>query len=156
MSSLQARFWAKVNKTEYCWEWTGRPNGTGYGDFKLNNKVDGKINVRVHRYSWTISFGPIPNGLKVCHKCDNPICVRPEHLFLGTDADNARDKVSKGRQSCLKGEANPDAVLTDAQVISIRLQYTGAWGQQTALAKKYNVSQHTIWRVVKGKSWKHI
>ena len=84
-------FWGKVKKTDYCWEWTASKT-YGYGQFVFNKK-----HYRAHRFSWGIHFGDIPAGLIVCHKCDNPSCVRPDHLFLGTTKDNVSDKLSKGR-----------------------------------------------------------
>lgn len=87
------RFWAQVQKTETCWLWKGFPTGANkYGDFQ----VDG-VRYRAHRYSYEMAKGPIPDGMKVLHRCDNPICVNPDHLFLGTQGDNMRDMTRKGR-----------------------------------------------------------
>jgi hypothetical protein len=91
----EERFWSKVQKTETCWLWMGarHPHG-GYGQF-----VGPPIKeLRAHRYSWVLAYGPIPDGLLVCHRCDNPPCVRPDHLFLGTHLDNALDMMAKGRK----------------------------------------------------------
>lgn len=87
-----ARFDAKVVRSDNCWEWTGSRNDFGYGLFYLKGDQ-----VRAHRYSYERAFGAVPDGLYVLHKCDNPKCVRPDHLFLGTLVDNSRDMVSKGR-----------------------------------------------------------
>ena len=99
------RFWSYVNRTPGCWEWTGalskrkrgdrRQRGAGYGHFM----VTWKTITMAHRYSWELAHGPIPPGLFVCHRCDNPKCVRPDHLFLGTALDNTRDMIAKGRHA---------------------------------------------------------
>jgi hypothetical protein len=92
---LLKRFWDKVRKDNYCWEWTAGSRGkTGYGSLKVNKKV-----IDSHRVSWMIYFGSIPDGMCVCHKCDNRKCIRPDHLFLGTKGDNNRDMFRKGRNT---------------------------------------------------------
>ena len=90
------RFWAKVCKTNGCWTWTASKNPHGYGQIRLSGKL-----TLAHRVSWTIHNGVIPEGLFVLHICDNPPCVRPDHLFLGTQKDNIRDAVAKKRHSML-------------------------------------------------------
>lgn len=88
----ERRFWAKTDRSGECWLWTGAKNPAGYGSFSMNGTND-----MAHRTSWTLTYGPIPEGMFVCHHCDNPPCVRPDHLFLGTALDNMLDKVAKGR-----------------------------------------------------------
>jgi len=85
-------FWSKVQKSDGCWTWAGATWGRGYGAFKHEGRQ-----VYAHRFAWEMAKGPIPAGLFVCHHCDNPLCVRPDHLFLGTHTDNMRDASRKGR-----------------------------------------------------------
>lgn len=97
--SIEARFWSKVNKTDSCWLWTGSRTGRRrmHGQFHLA-KIDGRPrNIYPHRFSWMLAYGSIPNTLQVLHRCDVGICVRPEHLFLGTQDDNLKDAARKGR-----------------------------------------------------------
>ena len=95
MPTLEERFWSKVEMIPFhpCWEWMGFRNEWGYGQVAISHRSP----ERAHRLSWIIHYGPIPRGLFVCHRCDNPGCVRPDHLFLGTTTDNMRDMISKGR-----------------------------------------------------------
>lgn len=93
LESALSRFWGRVDKTDGCWVWTGRPySERGYGRFVFAGR-----NVRVHRFSYEVHFGPIPIGMFVCHHCDNPLCVRPDHLFCGSNSDNMLDAIRKGR-----------------------------------------------------------
>lgn len=149
---LIARFWEKVDKNiSYdCWIWTGAKHPKGYGHIGINGN-----NHRVHRVSWELHHGrKIPIGMCVCHKCDNPSCVNPDHLFLGTHKDNAQDRNVKNRH--VKGEQIKFSRLTEEQVIEIKSIYTGKWGEQTKLAIEYNVGTSTISNIINGKAWKHI
>lgn len=121
-----------------CWEWSGGTSGSGYG--KL---FDGAGTASAHRVAHKAWIGPIPDGMSVLHRCDNRICIRPEHLFLGTTADNAQDMHAKGRQ-------NDPLKLTDDQVAQIRATYTGKHGEQTKIARAYGVSGALISLIVRG------
>jgi HNH endonuclease len=92
--SDEARFWTYIKKADGCWGWTGKPNGAGYGAMRVNGRT-----TRAHRVSWVIHNGSIPLGIHVLHRCDNPPCCNPDHLWLGTNADNMADKVRKNRQA---------------------------------------------------------
>ena len=135
-----AAFWAKVNKTDDCWLWTGYRNWAGYG--LIHN---GAINKRVitHRFSWEIANGPIPEGLNVLHRCDVPACVNPGHLFLGTVKENMVDKARKGR--------DPVSQLTADQVRDIR----GLFGKmkQKDIAARFNVNHGVISKLKKRKTY---
>lgn len=144
-------FWKRVEIIPFhaCHEWTGPKSPKGYG---WHTAFGAKM---AHRVSWIYHNGKIPKGLHVLHKCDNPGCVRIEHLYLGTNNDNIRDKVNKGRAHKLTGSTNPSAILNEKQVHSIRHLYKNG-ATQVFLAKKFNVSQQTISSITRRKIWIHI
>lgn len=148
---LAERFWNKVQKTESCWLWLGSSNRRGYGAID----VDGVL-LRSHRVSWELANGPIPDGLYVLHRCDNPSCVNPEHLFIGTQKENMQDCSRKGRKAGLAGNENPAAKLTAEDVHNIRkLHATGVGGNQ--IAKMYpQVSLSAIFRIIARRSWQSV
>jgi hypothetical protein len=132
-----------------CWNWTAARFTNGYGHFMVSEK-NGRP---AHRVSYELHRGPIPKGFHVCHSCDNPLCINPSHLFLGTPADNMADKVAKGRQSRLKGVNSGRSVLTDDDVIAIR----AAVGlTQRELGERYGVGARQISYIRNGKSWSHL
>lgn len=138
-----------VKELGKCWIWKGAKI-SGYGTFKCGFRSQ-----KAHRISWLILRAVIPNGMDVLHKCDNPACVNPNHLFLGTDLDNARDRVSKGRQYDLKGHKHPLTKLTEADVLKIRELATKGFGN-TRLGKRFGVCGSAIGHIVHRKNWKHI
>jgi len=159
-SLLPARFWAKVNpngpipphcpELGPCWGWTAALFRDGYGAFK----ADG-TKVRIHRTSYAALVGPIPEGLFVCHRCDNHPCVRPSHLFVGTPVDNAADRERKGRNNPPRGERVGSAKLTEAQVLEIRrLAREGL--TQRAIARQFGVSQFLVSLIIRREIWKHV
>ncbi len=149
-----ARFNSKIDKSSPngCWEWTAGAIRNGYGRFKLHGK-----DVLAHRVAYKIYVGDIPDGLFVCHSCDNPRCCNPAHLWLGTNADNTKDMVEKGRcrSAGPRGEQNGMSRLTKADVLEIKSKR--AYGtNQYVLAKEYGVSQSLISLVCSGKVWSHV
>jgi hypothetical protein len=145
----QERFWNFVDRSGDCWVWVSRVDDGGYATFSVNGG-----NVRASRFMWELVNGSIPDGMFICHKCDNRTCVNPDHLFLGTPADNARDRDSKGRSR--RGEKHNLAVLTEEQVKAIRDEYIPGEVGYGKLSRKYGVDKGTIAYVVKGKSWRHL
>lgn len=153
---IEQRFWSKVNKNgptmphmdTSCWVWTMGYWRFGYGRFQLNWKKA----VYAHRVSWELINGPIPVGLFVLHKCDNPPCINPAHLFLGTNTDNMRDMASKGRAGVKTGMDNPKTKLTPVQVNEIRSRYIPRKVSQRILAKEYGVTQTAIYYILTGKN----
>lgn len=152
-ASRADRFWVKVDKRgpDECWEWTGARNERGYGWFRTDRGAEA-----ASRVAYRLTFGSIPHGLHVCHRCDNPPCVNPAHLWLGTNADNTRDRDEKGRHVSLRGEAATGARLTAAQVEAIRDTYARGGVTQYQLADAYGVSQSTVGLIVRGQSWRDV
>jgi len=150
----KSRFWEKVDKRgpDDCWEWQAAKTHSGYGAFRAPNGMH-----PAHRYSYELHHGPIPDGMVICHKCDNPPCVNPIHLFLGTDKDNVADMLKKGRNgdTGLKGEANHKSKLSAEQVQAIRQR--AAKGETLAsLAREYGMSDVNIGDIVRRRTWRHI
>jgi len=142
-------FWSKANKTDTCWIWTaGKSNRkNNYGAFWSESGT-----VAAHRYAHKLINGPIPKGIQVLHRCDNPPCVRPSHLFLGTNKDNVEDRVRKGRTGPRCGSFNGNSRLSENKVIQIRrLLLQGI--AKTKIAKKYKVSDTCIRHIAQGITW---
>ena len=145
----------KINKTTGCWEWQGSKRN-GYGRMIIGSRTDGtRKTVSTHRLSYELHYGEIPQGMEICHKCDNPCCINPDHLFAGTRQDNVDDRERKGRNNPPKGEKHPKAKLTELDVLTIkekRLQGV-SFGK---LAKEYGVCKKTIQDAVSGKTWSYL
>jgi hypothetical protein len=146
---LEERFWKSVKKTDGCWFWIAAASQDGYGEISIKGK-----NVGAHRISWVLHYGEIPDGLWVLHKCDNPPCVRPDHLFLRTQKHNLADAASKARMS--SGSRHYKAKLTKEDVRLIRDWYATDTVSQSFIAEKFAVDQTIISDIVRRKSWKHI
>jgi hypothetical protein len=152
------RFWSKVQRgaPDECWPWTGtflkgsRPN-LRYGNLGLDGGVGSrKYQYRAHRFAWMLANGAIPDGMNVLHRCDNPKCCNPSHLFIGTQRDNIDDQLAKGRW--LRGERAGRAKLTEADVMYIR-QSTES---DSDLGRRYGVYPTTINAARIGKKWAHL
>lgn len=143
------RFWKNVKKSKDCWEWLGQKDYCGYGVIKFREKT-----IKAHRIAFELATGKSPIGLCVLHRCDNPGCVNPKHLYLGTPKDNAMDRMRKGRGGNLKGEHNGRAKLSLEQIETIRdLFSTGAYSK-VKLGKIFGVSDAQIGNIVRGIHWK--
>jgi len=172
-------FWAKVDRGPSCWLWTGGTRSNGYGAFNAGIMVIG-----AHRFSYLLAHGLVPDALYVCHHCDMPLCVRPDHLFLGTADDNNKDAARKGRMASgacngsvkyperrvrgddhflrkepsrvKRGEDSPTAILTATAVQQIRRLYAAGGVRQIDLATSFGVSEMTINKALRRLTWAHI
>lgn len=147
---LLGRIWEQVRKVgnpRACWLWTGYLKN-GYGVISAYDHP-----LYVHRVVFVVFRGQVPAGMEICHRCDVKTCVRPKHLFAGTQADNMADMRAKGRGSApphFYGEAHPLTTISDADVVEIRRLRSSMSATQRALAKRFGVSQSTIWRIAHG------
>ena len=140
----------RLNEDTGCHEWTACRLPKGYGKFGVSPR-----NIQTaHRVAYTLFIGPIPDGMYVCHRCDNPPCVNPDHLFLGTCQDNSDDKFAKGRE--LRGTKIKVSRLTEADVIEMRRLYFSRTQDCLSLSRKYNVSPNAVCRAIRGISWRHL
>lgn len=142
----------RVNESTGCWEWVAAKDSNGYGRIWF----DGTIGA-AHRVSYELDNGPIPDGLLACHRCDNPACINPAHLFLGTHADNLSDMDAKGRRArgdrvSNKGVEHGRVKITENDVLAIRAAHM----THRALAKQYGLGRSQIARIRSGKQWTHI
>lgn len=139
--NAEERFWSKIAKAgpDECWEWKAFRNWDGYGMMYFHGRDH-----RANRIAWMITFGDIPKGMNVCHKCDNPPCCNPNHLFLGTQLDNMSDCAKKGRNV---------AKLSESEVAEIKREYFSGRSSQVELARKYSVRGNIIFEIVTGKTW---
>lgn len=164
---IMRHFWSKVDTSGDCWTWQRYRCRKGYGIVRIEGQLQ-----KAHRVAWMMTRGPIPDGMQICHHCDNPPCVRPDHLFLGSQSDNSKDMGSKGRhwlqkqperslfvrQPTIKprGTQNRHAKLTDEQVREIRKVHTEKRVSRRQIARMFNVSETTVRRVVNRELWKHV
>jgi hypothetical protein len=160
------RFWSHVKQLgpDDCWEWSISRTRKGYGNFFLNGK-----NTMAHRVAYELANGPLPVGALVCHRCDNPPCCNPRHLFAGTQVDNMKDCREKGRRATgtangsytkperrRRGETHGRAKLTESDVLEIRKHPSADRELLRSLAQSYGVSISTIDWIIRRRSWRHI
>lgn len=161
------RFWKFVDRTGTCWIWTGPKTGNGYG--AIREDYPSRKQVAAHRASWVVHFGMIEPGFLICHHCDTPLCVRPDHLFIGTTQDNSDDKIAKGRDArggqhgrrlhperYPRGSAVTGARLTDDAVRTMRHRYADGGMTLGGLGREYGISKQTVWKIVRGLAWAHV
>lgn len=159
MIDYAARFWSKVEKTEGCWVWQGVTDKDGYGHFSQGRSTGSRSPQMAHRVAFALERGPIQTGLHVLHHCDNPPCVRPDHLFLGTNVDNVRDRMQKGRQGrtvrhC--GSRNGQSRLTEPQVLEMWALFNTGNHSVGALAARFGCSYPNAWKITHGRGWKDL
>lgn len=153
MDTIKERFikFVLIDPVSGCWNWIGTKKNRGYGGFRYNGKF-----TKAHRVSWQLYKGAIPEGMCICHHCDNESCVCPDHLFSGTHTDNMRDKSEKGRSNPCRGDKARWRKLNSSDVIQIRSMYKTGEYTQRGLAKMFKVSQSTILFLLQGRNWASI
>lgn len=143
--------WLQVKKTDSCWLWQGYRERAGYGVFRLSG-----ASIKAHRQAWINTYGPIPEGLYVCHKCDNPPCVNPTHLFLGAPRDNSRDAAQKGRikNGDQRGESNNAAKLSLQLMRRIKRARESGLSYR-AIGARFKISHTHARHIATGLRWQH-
>lgn len=152
------RFWGKVRVEGDCWVWTAARNRQGYGQFWDPRRRTMGL---AHRFAYENYVGELSrhrfqsgsSGDVVCHRCDNPACVRPDHLFLGTQRDNMQDAVTKGRIRRSPGARNGRAKLSPGDVAQIRSSATGRYGERSRLARQWGISTGHVSKILNGSAW---
>lgn len=142
----QSLFWRHIQKTETCWLWTGAQINKHYGILTFKQK-----NYLAHRFSWILEHGPIPKGLQVLHDCDHPLCCRPDHLFLGTQADNMADMARKNRH-WMRQPSNTHRLKLNPEAIKV-IRFLKGQKTQGALARAYKVHPSHISKIQSGEGW---
>lgn len=144
----EKRYWAKVDKRneDECWEWQGAKYRKGYGQIRVNGKI-----VQVHRMAYELEYGPILDGLLVCHSCDNPPCCNPKHLFTGTHADNVADKEAKNRGNHTRKKGQPHRKITESQALEIF--HLRGKESQGITGNRYGINRTQVYLIQNKKSW---
>lgn len=147
------RYVKRGASSDDCWMWLGSLLPRGYARFSLHNEAVG-----AHRVSYRVHIGEVPAGMCICHRCDNPPCVNPAHLFLGTNKDNIQDALTKKRMRFIRGEAHPMSKLTCQSVKQIRSEYKPGMSIQecVTIGAKFGVGINGVMSVVRGRTWKHV
>lgn len=168
--ALEKRFWSSVQKTDTCWLWTGTKHSCGYGGLSIGSPPN-QLRISAHRFSWELHNGPIPDGMEVLHRCDNPPCVRPEHLFVGTQAENNWDAIKKERRPLVPKaleqawERNARRKFSDDEVRQIRTLYNSQrhWPRNKSrpyslkgLASIYGTTFNVISHIVNHRVYKNV
>lgn len=150
--SSPSSFWARVvaNGPGVCWEWSGHRVTQGYGRLRINGH-----RWMAHRYAWTVMNGDIPAGQEVCHRCDNPPCCNPAHLFLGTHAENMADMAGKGRARPPVGTDHSNSKITPAIVRDIRDLRQQGW-TLARIGRQFNIHLSNVSLIANGKAWGHV
>ena len=155
-AQLERRFWAHVVRLapDKCWEWRGTKRTGGYGFLRVWI-LPGNPEIKANRLAWLLEHGSVPVDRLVCHRCDNPGCVNPAHLFLGTHRDNAQDMLAKGRKASTRGEHSGQAKLNDESVRAIKVfAEQGVSGVE--IARRFKVSSSTVSMILRGRNWSHV
>jgi hypothetical protein len=159
-SPLAEHFWSKVDRSGDCWLWLASRRPNGYGTYYVD-----RVPMLAHRIAWELTYGSIPQGLFVCHSCDTPACVRPDHLLLGSARANLLDARRKGRApvatprpktGLLRGEQNPAARLTVNSLVEIRRRVAVGTEPYATIAAAFGVSRSLVYQLAHRKVWRHV